>query len=216
MLKGHKNVVHGLAFSHDGKTLATASYDKSVRLWNVDKGQPISVFNGHQQKVYAVTFSHDQKQLIAADATAVTQRWELTTGKVVGKVANQNAKRPQWVHAVAFSPDARELASGYGYSPHGRSVVGEVRVRELVGGREQLRLRGHDNFVYSVCFSPDGKWIASGGWDGKVKLWSRASGKVARTWSGHEGIVLGLAFSPDSRSVASTGYDQFVRVWGVS
>ena len=86
-------------------------------------------------------------------------------------------------------------------------------MRDVATGKSRGRFRGHENWVYSVAFSPNGRMLATGGWDGAVKLWDLKSGQEIATGNGHKGIVLAVAFSPDSRMVASTGYDQRVRLW---
>ena len=79
-----------------------------------------------------------------------------------------------------------------------------------------FQLRGHLDFVYAVTFSPDGKWIATGGWDQSIRLWDRSTGKLVRTILGHRGFVRGLSFRPDSKQLISCSEDKSLRLWDVA
>jgi WD40 repeat protein/tRNA A-37 threonylcarbamoyl transferase component Bud32 len=109
------------------------------------------------------------------------------------------------VFDVAFSPDARRLASAGGDLT--------VRVWEAATGRAILTLRGHGDPVHDVAYSPDGRRLASASGDGTVRLWDSSDGRELRVLRGHDGLVRGVAYSPDGRRLASVGDDRVVRVW---
>ena len=111
------------------------------------------------------------------------------------------------VFEVAFSPDARRLASAGGDQT--------VRLWDPATGSELHVLRGHDGSVHGVNFSPDGEHLASAGGDGTVRVWSVATGEVIRVLRGHKGVVYGVSFSPDGKRLASTGADRTVKLWEI-
>jgi WD40 repeat protein len=108
---------------------------------------------------------------------------------------------------VAYSPDGKLLAL---------ANRGLVDVWDVSKNTLSFQLRGHLDFVYAVTFSPDGKWIATGGWDQSIRLWDRSTGNLVRTIRGHRGFVRGLAFRPDSRQLISCSEDKSVRLWDVA
>ena len=110
------------------------------------------------------------------------------------------------VNTVAFHPDGKRLAVA------GSEVV---EVWDLETARKLHDLKGHKKWVYCLAYSPDGKWLATGGWDRTVKLRDAATGAEALTIFAHEGFVLSLAFSPDSRNLVTTSEDRSVRLWEV-
>jgi len=196
-LQGHAKAVLSVAFSPDGKTLASASLDKTIKLWEVAAGKEQATLHGHSDWVVSVAFSPDGRTLASASDDHTVKLWDTVTGK-------ERATLRAAVMSVAFSPDGKTLASA------GRDRT--ITLWEVATGKDQAILGGHCDSVISVAFSPDGKTLASASHDKTVKLWDVATGKEQATL---QGAVMSVAFSPDGKTLASAGNDKTVKLWEV-
>jgi WD40 repeat protein/transcriptional regulator with XRE-family HTH domain len=208
VFSGHNDTVLSVAFSPDGKIMASGSGDGAVRLSNLATHQQIgSPLTGHGGPVNSVAFSPDGKSLASGGDDDTVRLWDLATHRQIGRPFT--GRGGSVVNTVAFSPDGTTLASG--------SLDGTVRLWDVATHQQVGRLPAGGVAILSVAFSPDGKTLASGSGDGTVRLWEMASHRqIGSPLTGHGGPVNSVAFSPDGKSLASGGADGTVRLWDLA
>lgn len=246
LLSGHASDILTIAFSPNGRLLATAGTDQTIRLWDPETGRDLKILRGHMGAVHALTFSPDGKLLASGSADTSVRIWDIGSGQEVRAVTSNFGA----VRAVAFSGDGRILATGgndgslrfwdtangkelksvrgqfgvvYGlvFSPDGKLVASgssdmQIRLWDLATGLQRSVLTGHSGAVYALAFAPGSHLLGSASADGTIRLWDLDAGQERVTLSGHTGDVYGIAFSADGRSLASGGADGSVRVWDVA
>ena len=186
--------VTSLSFSPDGKMLASASKDNTVRFWNLDSPQ-FTIRKGYNSIAKSISFSHDS-QTIALTSNDNTMRLWNRDGTLLKTIKGYSA-------GVSFSPDDKTLVS---------AGVDDVVKLWRSDGTLLKTLPGHSSHINSVSFSPDGKTIASASDDNTVKLW-RSDGTLLTTLKGHNDRVTSVSFSPDGKVLASVSADNTIILW---
>ncbi len=199
-LRGHADVVFCVAFRPDGKQLASASYDKTIGLWDLATHKLVRTFTDHSDFVYTVAFSPDGKWLISGSKDRSVRVREAATGKPVVTCSGTE----QDVLAVAVRPDGKAMVSAGLDSPLNwwNPQTGE-RIRQQ---------RGHRLAVHEICFSKDGKLVASASADRTVRLWNGNTGALLKTLTVGS-VAYAVAVSPNGKLVASGSFDGLVRLW---
>jgi WD40 repeat protein len=192
---GHASKVLGVAFSPDGARLVTTSSDGTVRQWDAGTGQQIGApYDRHFGEVTAAEYSPDGQWIASAGSDRTIRVWRAKDRLDVAILHGHTGS----VSRVAFAPRASGRMRLVSLSTEPAFLRGDrtVRVWDIDPRATLPALRGHDSYVYPVAFSPDGKWLASGSWDNKLRLWDAATGEPCATLS-QPGIVWTMAYSPD-------------------
>jgi hypothetical protein len=195
------NGIEGLVWSLDGKRIASASNDKTVRVWDALTGGNVSTYTGHSDWVLAVAWSPNGRFIASASRDKTVQVWDAVTLKTVYIYRGHNAS----VNTVAWSPDSRRVVSG--------SSDKTVQVWDASTGGNVVTYQGHSNVVEGIAWSPDGQRIASASRDTTVQVWDAAVAAHLFTYTGHFDAVWAVAWSPDNKYIASGGIDRTVQVW---
>ncbi len=207
-LPGPARSARCLAFSPDGRVLATGGDDRAVTLWDVRSGRKLAAFAGHREPVLAVAFTRDGRTLAAGcgqwlkrDLPVEVKLWDRATGQPGDTFAISAGS----VRALAFRPDGKLLASASGDT---------IRVWDLASGKELATVRDYAQDIVALAFSPDGKRLVSGstlsdlGRGGGVKLWDPVIGQEVLALGGPTESVAVLAFSSDGRYLCSGSGDE--------
>ncbi|MBK7935779.1 MAG: PD40 domain-containing protein [Lewinellaceae bacterium] len=244
--EGHNAPVWVVAFSPDGKQLATASEDNTAKIWDLNTGKNVLTLERHKASVEGIAFSPDGKWLATASEDSSAVIWDLQTGKPRNILRGHENS----VSCIAFSPDGKKLATGshdnfimiwnaetgdslrrieaheypilsIAFSPDGKSLATgsydeTAKIWDIDSGKAVFTLEDHDNSVNCVAFSPDGNYLATGSNDKTAKIWDLKTGKATQTIEGHSSNISSVAFSPDGKSFATGSYDNSAKIWDLT
>ncbi len=204
--RGHFSAVDAVAWSPDGRRIASGSQDNRVQVWDAADGGHVYTYRGHSNGVFAVGWSPDGRRIASASTDYTVQVWDATDGGNVYTYRGHSGG----VFAVAWSPDSKRIASG--------SQDNTVQVWDAANGGHLFTYRRHSGSVNAVAWSPDGKRIASGsgqlqGTDHTVQVWDAADGGHVYSYRGHADAVNAVGWSPDGKRIASGSQDNTVQVW---
>ena len=232
-----------VAFSPDGRFLATSHANGEVRRWKAPNGIQVSIYRGHSNWARSVAYSPDGKTLASGSRDETIKLWDIASGYCLQTFQGHSES----VRSVAYSPDGKTLASGsndrtiklwnissgkclqtlqahgnwvrsVAYSPDGKTLASgsddrTIKFWDIRSGDCLQTLLEHSDSVRSVAYSPDGKILASGSRDHTIKLWDTGSGKCLHTLLGHSNLVWSVAYSPDGKTLVSSSYDKTIKLW---
>lgn len=242
-LEGHASVVTAVAVTPDGRRAVSASRDRTLRVWDLERGQVVRTLEGHIKAVTAVAVTPDGYNAVSASRDGTLRVWDLATGQMVRTLEGHSER----VTAVAVTQDGRRAVSASGdrtlrvwdletgrslrilsghnervtavaVTPDGTRAVSAsddhtLRVWNLENGQAVLTLAGHTNVVTAVATTPDGLRAVSVSRDRTVRVWNLESGRIVRTLDGHTNVVTAVAITPDGRRAVSASGDRTLRVW---
>jgi predicted NACHT family NTPase len=195
--------VQSVAFSSNGKVLATGDNDGAVRLWDIRTGKEILTCKEHRSWVYSVAFSPDSKILASASYDQTVKLWDANSGLCFKTLQGHT----DWIISVAFHPQGNFVATG--------SYDRTIKLWDVSTGTCLQSFGGHSHRVTSVTFHPQGNLIATGSFDQTVSLWDTYTGECLKTFYGHISKVCSVAFCPQGNLIASASADSTVKLWDV-
>jgi WD40 repeat protein/serine/threonine protein kinase len=210
-LRGHLDNIWCVTFSADGYQLASASVDNTVRIWDAtpleeDPTPEYLTLRGHTGAVTDVAFHPtDGRSLISAGTDGTVRKWDARSGKPMGVLDIPPSIYPV---SVAYSPDGQRLAVASSIQDGAA-----VKIWDTASDKEIALLRGNVSRDSCVAFNPDGRHVASGGFDYVVRIWEATTGQLLPPLTAHKWPILGVAFSPDGKHLASASGDRTVRIW---
>ncbi|ETO31733.1 G-protein beta WD-40 repeats containing protein [Reticulomyxa filosa] len=214
ILRGHDDEITSLVFSRDGRNFASASGDKTVRIWDAVSRKQIQNCKGHFKKrdnvlegclslVLDVKFSPDGKSIVSGSADNLIRLWDSNSGKLLQTLAGHSNE----VWRVEFSPDGQKLVSA--------SYDRTASIWNAKSGERLKQLVGHSGTITNARFSPDGQTIVSCSLDRTIRIWNVESGIQLNILQGHTSPVDDVQYFPDGQTIVSCSNDHTIRLWDV-
>lgn len=200
-LGGHRGMINSAAFSPDGKYIATASDDKTVKIWTPGNGEIFKTLIGHEDAVYSAAYSHDGKFLITASGDNTAKLWNATDGILIHTFAGHSDR----VKSAAFSSDGERIITA--------SWDNTIRIWNTKNMKLMQVLTGHTSSVASADVELNGRYFVTGAWDNTARIWDTKNGKIVRTLKGHTGPLWSARFSHAGNKIVTASSDSSAKIW---
>lgn len=199
-----RDFVTSAIFSPDGKTIASAIDEKTIRLWDTETGKLTNSLTGHTDYISSIAFSPDGATIASVSKDKTVRLWDIATGQQKSILTGHT----DGVYSVAYSPDGKTIVTGAWYGDR------VIRMWDATGNAK-LPLRIVGGAVVSMAYSPDGTILATSS-SSVVRLWDAATKQPKKTLTGHKGRVDNFAFSPDGNTIATVSTDGTMILWDVT
>ncbi|AFZ60034.1 WD40 repeat domain-containing protein [Anabaena cylindrica FACHB-243] len=241
-IHGHSNHVFSIAVNPDGKTFASGSGDKTIKIWDVQTSELLNSLNGHSNYISSVAFSPNGEIIASGSYDKTFKLWYSFKSKTF-------IEHSGCVTSVAFSSDGKTFVSAsldktikiwdlntekliytltnhdnyvnsVVFTPDGKKLIScdcdkTIKIWNVKTGVEMISMTDHTDAINTIAISPDGKFFATGSHDKTIKLWHLATGELIHTFLGHTDSITSLAFSPDGKNLASGSFDKTIKIWYV-
>ena len=200
-LPGHQNTISQIKYSPDGKLIASAGWDNSIKLWDAENGKLMATLTGHTDGVNSIAFSPDGQTLVSGSEDKTIKIWDLANQPKLIKTLTGHTDS---IKAVTVSPDGKIASAGYDNTIKLWTIAGELL----------QTIDAHDLAITSLAFTPDSKTLASASWDNTIKLWTLSPGKTSllHTFKHQDGVTA-IDFNSDGTVLASASGDRQIKLW---
>ncbi|MEL7423457.1 MAG: TIR domain-containing protein [Bacteroidota bacterium] len=202
ILRGHEDAINRIAWSPDGRFLASPADDQTIRIWGIASGECLVTLLGHTNRVMAVTWSPDGKRLASCSLDRSIRIWDTGTWEILHTLPEHDL-----AYQVVWSPDGLKLASCH------ETLDETIRVWDTETWELLNVLKGHDHSIIHVTWSVDGKRLASSSMDKTIRVWDAESWVLIDTLTEHTHYVNYSAWSPDGQRLVSSSDDKTIRIW---
>ncbi len=198
----HRTSINAITFSPDNKYIYSCGWDMKVKKWDFKTGKELMIYNGHTHQVMDIKFLPDPSYFVTAGKDGLIILWNADKPEPVKVIEAHDEE----ITGIDISSDGKYVVSGNGV---------KLTVWKLQTGKEIFSSEPQESGINSVAYSPNGEYVASGSWYGKVKLWNAKTGREIGAFTGHTSSVMCLLFDKTGEKLYSTGRDCSIRIWDV-
>ncbi len=202
-MEDHMGWVNAIVMMPDGKRMISGSWDKTLKIWDIQAGKVLRILYGHTDQVTSVALMSDGKRVISASLDNTLKIWNIETGKLIKTLNDHNGS----VQAVAVFQDGKRVISA--------SSDNTLKIWDIKTGNVLKTLKGHTGSVEAVAVLQDGKRVISASVDNTLKIWDTETGKILNTLGGHTNKVTALSVMPDGKRVISGSWDETLKIWDI-